>query len=287
MNSLISMLKRVGVSKDDIIILAGDGRNSWRKAFDKNYKAQRKAVREEFDINWSVEYGKINKVISKLDEATNFYLVWESGNYNYLDLLNVEEGEKYIDIEQLNEPLETEFSWEADDIAGVCCKVFKDKDIILITKDADWEMLAVNPNVKFFSMNIKWKGGTGVYKQVDNGYKILEKKIRLGDVSDNIKVSENDTERDKEIRRLIIDLINLPKWVEDPIREVLENLPKKECNFDLLPFPNSLARRFPQIYANDKIITVEDSIKRTERKKKKAKKKKIKLKKQMTMRKTK
>ena len=35
--SLISLLKRVGVNKDDIVILAGDGRNSWRKAFDKNY----------------------------------------------------------------------------------------------------------------------------------------------------------------------------------------------------------------------------------------------------------
>lgn len=285
--SLISLLKRIGVDKDDTIILAGDGRNSWRKAFDKNYKAQREDFRKSHElIDWGFHYKGIQKTIKQIEESTNFHIIWLSGMYNYLDLLNSEEGEKYLDLEQIDN-LEIEFGLEADDIISVATKFFNNKECVVITKDADMEQLCVRENVKFFSMNVKFRGGTGVYKQVDNGYKILEKKIRLGDVSDNIKVSENDTERDKEIRRLIIDLINLPKWVEDPIREILENLPKKENHFELLPFPNSLACRFPQIYANDKIITVEDSIKRAENKKKRAKNKKIKLKKQTTMRKTK
>jgi hypothetical protein len=287
--SLISLLKRVGVDKkNDIIILAGDGRNSWRKAFDKNYKAQREDFRKSHElIDWGFHYKGIQKTIKQIDESTNFHIVWLSGMYNYLDLLNTEEGEKYLDVEQIDN-LETEFGLEADDIISVATKFFNDKDCVVITKDADMEQLCVRENVKFFSMNVKFRGGTGIYKQVDNGYKILEKKVRLGDVSDNIIVNkENDTERDKDIRKLIIDLINLPSWVEQPITEILLNLPKKECNFDLLPFPNSLGKRFHQIYANDKIITVEDSIKREERKQKKAKNKKIKLKKQMTMRKTK
>jgi len=286
MNSLISMLKRIGIAKDDIVIMAGDGRNSFRRAFYYPYKRQRKEFREKFDIDWSVEYRKTNKTISQIADATNFSLIWESGTYNYLDLINTPEGEKYINVEEINEPLDVEFSLEADDIASVVSSFYKDKEVILVTKDADWDMLTVKPNVKIFSMNTKWRGGTGVYKPIENGYKILEKKVRCGDVSDNILVDkENDTERDKEIRKLIIDLINLPEWVTKPIEDILKNLSKKETDFSLLPFQKSLARRFPQIYSTEKIITYEDCLKRLERKKVRIKNKKKKMKKTSTMRK--
>ena len=181
-----------------------------------------------------------------------------------------------------------EYSVEADDVAAVCCKVFKDKEIIMITKDKDWSMLCVEPIIKFFSMNVKYNGSKGVYQPIANGYKILDGKIRLGDKGDNIIVDkENDTEKDKEIRKLIIDLINLPSWVSSPIENILRNLPKKTCDFSKLPFPNSLALRFPQIYSPDKIITYEECIKRIERKETIAKNKKIKLKKEKTLRKVK
>jgi len=283
--SMVSLLKRIGLSKDDCVILAGDGKNSWRKAFDKNYKGQRQAIRDKFDIDWATEYGKIQKVINQINEATDFHIVWISKLWNYLDLINTSEGEKFIDVEQIDN-LSEEFSPEADDIAAICCQIFKDNDIVLVTKDVDWEMLGVNSNVKIFSMNVKYKGGTGVYKPVDNGYKILETKIRLGDESDNIIVDkENDTEKDKEVRRLIIDLINLPKWVTEPIENVLRNLPKKSSDFSKLPFPQSLAKRFPQIYSPNKIITYEECVKRIERKVVMAKNKKLKLKKEKTLRK--
>jgi hypothetical protein len=282
--SMISLLKRVGVYEDDIVILAGDGRNSWRKAFDKNYKAQREGFRKSHElIDWNYHYKNIQKTINAIDNATNFHIVWLSGSYNYLDLINFPEGEKFLNIDDIDDMSE-EFGLEADDVAGVCCNFFRDKDIILVTKDADWEMLTIYPNVKFFSMNMKWNGGTGLYKHIENGYKILEKKIRLGDKSDNILIPEDDTEKDREIRKLIIDLINLPTWVQKPIKDIIENLPKKTCDFSLLPFPNSLALRFPQIYHNDKIITYEDSLKRVERKKNIIKKKKEKIKKELTMR---
>jgi len=283
--SLISLLRRVGVEQEDTIILAGDGRNSWRKAFYKPYKEHRKDYRESHElIDWNYHYRLINKTIQQIEDSTDFHIVWLSGIYNYLDLLNTTEGEKFLDVEQIDN-FEEEFGLEADDVLAVGAKVFKDKKCIIISKDTDLEQLCVNPNVKFFSMNTKWRGGTGVYKPVENGYKILDKKIRLGDKSDNIVVSENDTEKDSEIRKLIIDLINLPTWVEKPIREVLENLPQKKSDFSKLPFPNSLAKRFPQIYANDKIITYEDSVARLERKKKRAINKKKKMKKTKTMRK--
>jgi hypothetical protein len=282
--SLISLLRRVGVSKEDSVLLVGDGKNSWRKIFDKNYKAQREDFRKKFEINWQKEYSLISKTINDIDQSTDFHIIWLNSLFNGLDLINTPEGEKYLNVDEID--LLTEYSVEADDIAGVCCKVFKDKKIVLITKDLDWSTLCVNPNVKFFSMNTKYKGGTGVYKQIDNGYKVLEKKIRLGDVSDNILVDkENDTERDKEIRKLIIDLINLPEWVSRPIENVLRNLPQKICDFSKLPFQNSLAKRFPSIYSPEKIITYDECIKRLERKELIAKNKKLRLKKEKTLRK--
>jgi hypothetical protein len=283
---LISLLKRVGINKDDVILICSDGKNSWRKGFDKNYKAQREAFRKSYEfIDWQFHYSGINKVIKQIEESTDFHIIWMSSIYNYLDLLNTPEGEKYLNLEEIDS-LEKEFGLEADDLIAVGVKNFsKDNECIIISKDADLEQLCVYPNTKFFSMNIKYKGGTGVYKPVDNGYKILEKKIRLGDKSDNIIVPEEDTEKDKEIRKLIIDLINLPIWVENPIKNILERLPKKEYHFSNLPFPKSLALRFPDIYCSKNIITYEDSIKRVERKEVRIKNKKIKLKKEKTLRK--
>lgn len=285
--SLISLLKRVGVNEDDTVILAGDGRNSWRKAFLKEYKGQRKDFRESHDlIDWNYHYSKINQTVTAINNSTNFHIIWLSGIFTFLDLLNTPEGQNFLTENDFDD-LMLEFGLEADDIIATACETFQDKDCIVITKDADMEQLCVRPNVRFFSMNLKWKGGTGVYKPVENGYKILEKKIRLGDKSDNIIIPENDTEINQQIRKLIIDLIHLPEWVKNPINMILMNLPNKKINYSLLPYQNSLAKRFPQIYENDKIITYEDSVKRLERQTMRAKKKKEKLKNESNFRKLK
>lgn len=284
---LISLLKRVGVNKEDCVLLCCDGKNSWRKGFYKNYKAQREAFRKSYElIDWGKHYSGINRTIRQIDESTDFHIIWMSSIFNYLDLLNTPEGEKFLDIEQID-ALDKEFGLESDDIIAIGVRLFsKNNECVIISKDADLEQLCVYPNTRFFSMNYKYKGGTGVYKPVNNGYKILEKKIRLGDKSDNIIVDkENDTERDKEIRKLIIDLINLPEWVSAPIEKILRNLPKKNSDFSKLPFPKSLALRFPQIYSPDKIVTYDECLQRIERKKVRLKNKKLREKKEKTMRK--
>lgn len=285
--SLISALKRIGIYKDDIIILARDKSTSWRKIFANYYKDHRKKDREKHKlIDWKKWYAQIDRLVNQIDESTNFHILWMPKVFNYLDILPTKEGEKFLDINEIND-LEFEFGEEADDIIATIPKVFSDKECIIVGKDVDLDMLAVYSNVKIYTMNVKYRGGTGVYKIINNGYKVLDEKIRKGDISDNIIIPENDTEKDREIRKLIIDLINLPEWVQRPIKEVLENLPEKKCDFSKLPFPRSLAKRFPQIYENDKIITYEDSVKRLERKKVRAKNKKEKLKKESTMRKIK
>lgn len=141
----------------------------------------------------------------------------------------------------------------------------------VVVHNCDLDQLTVRDNTKFFTLTQKYNGGTGVYKQVKNGYEVLAKKIEKGDKSDNILpgITDNNSEKDKEIRKLIIDLINLPEWVTEKTFPILANLPQKEMHYELLPFQNSLAKKFDDIYLTDKIVTYEESVKYFERKKKK------------------
>jgi len=246
-SQIISILKKIGLDEDDTVICALD-HHSWRKNYDANYKAQRQGFRDSFKhINWEKEYGAINKINEQLEEATNFH---------------------FLRIENC----------ESDDIIATACKYFKDQTCVIVSIDADLEQLAYYPNVRCFSPLVKFKGLKGAYKKVDNPLAIIEKKCRLGDTSDNILVNKDkDTPEDAELRRFIIDLVNLPEFVSTPILNELQHLPKKEFHPDLLPFPDSLGQRFQQIYEKKNIITYDACIayseKRAARKAKKSKEK--------------
>ncbi|MHA1789173.1 MAG: hypothetical protein ACTSXT_08095 [Candidatus Helarchaeota archaeon] len=269
---LIGSLKRIGVDKEDIIILAQDKTNSWRKFFYSEYKAQRKDFRDSHEhIDWDKHYTNIDKLLNQIDEATNWHIVWLPNCWNGADLFLSKEGQKLLNEADVQKNFDRMYGIEADDIIAVASKYYFDREVIFISIDADLDQLSIRENTKFFTLTQKYRGGTGVYKIIDNGYKILAKKIEKGDISDNIIPGKTDknTENDVSRRELIIDLINLPSFVEEPIKEVLENLPQKEINLDKLPFQNSLAKRFLQIYEKDKILTYEDCVKRLKRKEKK------------------
>lgn len=269
----IGILKRIGINRDDTIIIARDKTKSWRKFFYPNYKAQRWALREEKKhIDWKYHYGVIDKLLDQLEESTNWHIIWEPNLWNGTDLLFTPEGQKLIDENELDvELLDRIYGIEADDTIALASKYYSDREVIFASIDADLDQLVIRDNTKFFTLTQKFKSGTGVYKQIKNGYEVLDKKIAKGDKSDNILpgVTDNNTLNDQELRKLIIDLINLPKFVEEKMFKVFDNLLKKEMNYDLLPFQNSLAKKFNQIYEKDKIISYEDSMKFYERKKKK------------------
>lgn len=273
----ISVLKRIGVNKDDLILIARDKTRSFRKFFYPNYKAQRWEQREEKEhIDWRYHYSVIDKFLEQIEESTNWHVIWMPKCWKGADLLFSEPGEKFIDENELEiDSLNNWYGTEADDCIAVASKYYSDREVIFASIDADLDQLCVRENTKFFTLTQKFRAGTGVYKQVDNGYEVLSKKIEKGDKSDNIipGVTDDNSELAFNLRELIIDLINLPEFVEKEIVEVLKNLPEKETHYDLLPFQNSLAKKFSQIYEKDKIVTFEDSIKFFERKKKKQLKK--------------
>ena len=275
---IISALKRIGIEKNDKVIVALDARNSWRKSFYREYKGQRKALREkQTHIDWDQAWIDVEKINNQLNESTDWHFLKFDNVINLLDILRTEEGENLIGDNYEDWMFDYNYGFEADDIQSVAVRTFPDQEVILVTGDKDLYMLAFYSNTKIYSLNLKKiKGGKGGYAVVDKPLKILADKIRLGDVSDNIIVDKtNDTELEQLRREFIINLCHLPDWVENPIKTVLENLPEKITDYTKLPFQNSLAKRFPQIYEKKNILTYEYCAqlqeKRKEAKKKKAK----------------
>jgi len=265
MNTCLSVLKKIGIDRDDLIIVAKDARMSWRKAFMPEYKAQRKAHRQSYKhINWKKEFENINKLEQRLNESTNWHFILIEKTFNYCDLCLSDEGEKFELTEMKSFTFDQEFGLESDDLQAVATRTFPNKEVILVTIDEDLDQLCYEKNVKIFNPNTKFKSIKGCYKTGQEPMKLLEKKIRLGDKSDNIIVDKkNDTAIEVERRRLIINLLKLPEFIENKVSKVLINLPKKEVIYDILPFPNSLGKRdrFDLIYEKDKIISFEEAIK--------------------------
>lgn len=272
-NTCMSILKKVGITRDDLIILAGDGRSSWRKAFLPEYKATRKELRaKQTHINWDDAYSKVSNMEEQLDQSTNWTFIKLNKIFNFADLILTDEGKKFS-IENNEIKYDKEFSIEADDIQAVACRYFKDREIILVTIDEDLDQLMYYDNVKVFNPNIKYKKSKkGFYKIIaefkeenkDKALQILNKKIKSGDISDNIIVDkENDTEYLAEIRKLIISLLTLPSFVEEPIIKALDYMENKTTNYATLPCIKSLGKRerFDKIYDKDNIVSMEASIK--------------------------
>lgn len=269
LNSFYSILKRVGYDKDDRVLVANDGWNAWRKAFLTEYKGQRKGLRDDrTEIDWKLHYGIINKLEKQLNDSTDWEFLQLNNMVNFADLCLTEEGKKF-NIEGYDIEYSKEYGLEADDIMAVVPKVFPNHEVILVTIDQDISQCYYYDNVKIFNPNLvsatnKAKKGFYVYEKDPLG--VIQKKVRSGDSGDNILVDKrNDTERDVEIRELIINLLNLPQWVEEPIVHELKNIKwdKKVC-YEKLPFQNSLAKKFDTIYSKKDVRTWEESVKRHE-----------------------
>jgi AraC-like DNA-binding protein len=200
------------------------------------YKADRKEKRESHtDINWKLTFEMMNDLLVKLDISTNWHI---------------------IQIE----------SMEADDIQAVATRYYKDNEVVLITFDADMEQLLDNKNVKIFSPKSK------KYKFNTNPLAMLAKKLNKEAVDGltNPILNEEDFDR----RNLIVNLRELPEFVETPIINKFKNLEVKTPDIDEFPF-FSLKEKYLNLCNNKtKIVTIEKCEKEIERKKKRKKVKK-------------
>jgi len=235
--SVLSCLKKIGVDEDTKVIMALEGK-SWRKSVAGYYKAQRAGDRDAHKlIDWDKEFKNLNKINDTLNEATDWYFVreWDS---------------------------------ESDDVCAVACRYYKNDTVVIATCDKDLHQLAYYENVLIFNVHKKCKGSKGMYDKVDDPLKIIADKVRMGDISDNIIVDKvNDTELDEQLRFEIINLLELPDYVENGIREIFDGFEKKELNLDKLPSFRNAREKFLKIYEKEKIVTPEYCYKLAEKRK--------------------
>lgn len=285
LSMIISVLKKIMVSKNDKIILAMDGLRSWRRLFYSPYKNQRKEQRDKHDhIDWMEHWNKIEEVNNALHKYTQINVVKLNDVLSYEDLINSEEGIKFL--EPNSELFGKTWGIEGDDLIAYACKYFSNQKCVVVTIDKDLYQLKYFDNVEIFSMNLKTpKGKNGAYVINCDPLKILNDKCRLGDVSDNIIINKENPDEDAEIRRFIIDVLNFPSFLDKPIKNVLDNLDyNKENYIENLPFystkKKTLAHRFLEIYTDKNYVSYE-YCKKLHEKKEAEKKEKAKEKREM------
>ena len=117
LNMIIGNLRKIGVNKDDTVIIAvdfhGEDYSSWRKLYSPEYKGGRKGLP-------TATYEKLNFLLKEIDGFSNFHII--TANHA-----------------------------EADDCMAVACRYYKDKEIVLVVSDADLCQMWHYPNVKIFS----------------------------------------------------------------------------------------------------------------------------------------
>jgi len=234
--SLIANLKKVGLNKEDKVIIAVDSKyGSWRKDIEKQYKANRKEFRKSFtDINWSQMFYDFNRLLNRLKYTTPF---------------------KVIAIRKL----------EADDIISASVRYFKDQEVIIVSSDRDFEQLCSYSNVKIFSPKSK------KYKIIKDPYKSLAQKIRR-EASDNL-VNPVLNEKDYEERKMIVSLLSLPEWVEKKVIYKLSQLDFSNNLFNIQSIPfHTIQERMKTIYKKDKVVSYEKCLKKSKKKQRRKKK---------------
>jgi hypothetical protein len=182
--------------KNNLFFIRRNGKCLWTG---NCYKSQRKGKREEIESPewWAEMYGEFNIFIPKLEIALPFHFL-------------------------------KEYNIEADDWASAVCRYYKDKEIILVSSDKDWEMLCYFGNVKIFSPYSK------KYKIVTDPMKVLLEKIQ-GDISDNL-LKKPSSELEFERRKQIVNLIELPQHIEIQLREHLDKITPKKLCLGKIPF---------------------------------------------------
>lgn len=222
LSMIFSSLRNVGITTSDIIILAGDTQQNWRKCLDCSYKANRaEKKKKDSRIAWEVQYAKFNNLLEHIQNTLPF---------------NV------IKIDTL----------EADDIIGYGVRYFKEKICIIVSSDSDFDQLQQFENVRIFSPVSK------KYKIVKNPELVVPKKIKK-EKTDNL-ISPILNEDDYNRRNTLVNLSKLPNEIEQLVHFALENL-NKNFNFEDFKYKNILPD-INDLYDTKNCVSLIDSFKK-------------------------
>lgn len=165
------------------LVICNDDKNYWRKDIYPYYKAHRKGMRDESDLDWNAVFNCLNSVRDELQEFFPY---------------------KFIRVERA----------EADDAIGTLCHEFGaqlgngDEKILIVSGDKDFIQLQKFSNVQQYDpIRKRW------IKHKDPE-RFLKEHIMKGDRGDGIPnfLSSDDTfvtpnKRQKPLRQKVIDTI--------------------------------------------------------------------------------
>lgn len=225
LNSLRLYKQKFGSVYGDLVI-ACDDKNYWRKSLFPYYKAGRKKVREESDINWSSLFEILNKIRQEVKD-----------NLPYV-VLQVE-------------------SVEADDIIATVCRNTTD-DVLILSADKDFIQLhndkviqfdpirkknikVDRPDLYLKELVIRGDSGDGVPNAMspDNALVdgIRQKKVMKSKVEEWVKLSWDEILKLEELQtgivrnKKLIDLSEIPDPIVNKILDhyysQLNEMPKK------------------------------------------------------------
>ena len=207
------------------IVLACDGGNSWRKSIFPQYKASRKKAREESKMDWKLFFELLNMIREEIKE-----------NFPY----------KVVHLDRT----------EADDVIAVLIEQTqefgKNEPVMIISSDGDFIQLQKYKNVKQFSPIqkkvvtdsnphlylfehiIRGDSGDGIpnilsadstFVDGNRQTPISKKKIDawLEKAEDLKSVMNEETYRNYQRNKQLIDLSMIPKDIKDTIINTYEN----------------------------------------------------------------
>ncbi len=246
--SLMSVLKKIGIDDEvgDQVILLGDS-HSWRKEIETEYKGNRVKISEEI---WRM----LNELTEKIVDNLPFF---------------------YLKIQDC----------ECDDIISMAVRLWKDKECVVVSPDADFQQLLTFDNVKLFSNHshpsvkkCPWKIlDLDREKEKEKAYKSFIKKINKESTDNLITDVANEEQYDNRIK--CVKLTELPPDIEAKIIPELQKIENVEKDF-FHPevFSPGIQKKLEGLFSQDNILTYQSCRDYIERKLKKEQNKKLKLK---------
>lgn len=215
LNTIRALYKKFGHEYGDLVI-ACDGKNSWRRSVFPFYKANRRKSRETSDIDWSLVFYNLNTVREELKEIFPYRVICVEGA-------------------------------EADDVIGTIVYHFNDNilnadKILILSGDKDFVQLQSCQNVvvkQFDPINKK-------YVKSDNPEKFMKEHIFRGDVGDGIpNFLSPDNSLADGIRQKSIMKKKLDVWLSQPVQEfcddeMLRNYYRNKTLIDLSQTPTRI-----------------------------------------------
>lgn len=203
------------------VVIACDGQSYWRREVFPFYKSNRKKNRDSSGHDWQSIFDCMKKIREELKQHSPYKVIEATGA-------------------------------EADDIIGILCREYGDKEkIMILSSDKDFVQLQTNPNIKQYSPTLK------KFIKADDPIRQLNELIIRGDTGDgipNILSPDNsiaDGIRQKPITKKFLDEV-LVKSQDSMSESLVRNWDRNRQLIDLSFIPENISKNILDTYMDTK-----------------------------------